>query len=725
MIKPKRTAVSRALKPSTTPLKEKGTRRPSAAYLRKMENFVAMTSNAARHSTDQKSAAHKGAPAKTSDESLKSSDDTKISHDARLFQIYGDLLIRSGKLLEATKGSGLDPADFKKPSELVRKVSDLSLGIKDSAEHRPVCMVPMPPLLKTELVAAKANLSQTTSQSKSPIESHSIIEDSVSSTNASSGSTPAKTLTNQAKANAQASAPHGSCAPVASVAQSSSSKALPSSRGVSKMHGGNSSFFKVAKPWVPFMPKARLWLNQTLQNEEVRPMSGLKVSGDDEVLVDDFFATAAIPTLSQTAGTTIAVANGASEVASTPATSSVANIAPAHRAPLPQGLSLKAANEGEETERPLTFCGGSGRIHSPMHAPASPAVRSTSKATAAFASSAASTLASAASATAGSTLGVMDEDIAFRTSYDELCYGNLMTALGPLVRSALKNKEITEIMLNENGKLFVEHLRFGMREIGSLDAASAKSIIRTLASFLDRDLPQDRPILSGRIPYHGARFEGLLPPLVSSPVFSIRSHTSLTVPLLELKQKGMLSEKQYEILREAIKAKRNIVVAGATGTGKTTLINALLNEISVLNPRERLISIEDTPELEMNIPNHVNLVTSDNVSMSMLVKSALRMRPDRIIIGEVRGSEALDLVDALSSGHSGGLTSVHAGSIDQTLRRLSLLMSRHPSAPRFIEETLIDALDLVIMVSRTPQRHISEIAEITGFKDHQFIYNLL
>ncbi len=300
-----------------------------------------------------------------------------------------------------------------------------------------------------------------------------------------------------------------------------------------------------------------------------------------------------------------------------------------------------------------------------------------------------------------------------------------MEQFGPVVAQALRDDEVTEIMLNCNGDLFVESHSRGMEKLGTLTRAEGEGVIRTLASLLDKELDLKSPILSGEIPYNGSRFEGLLPPLVSAPVFSIRRHHSLQLPLSALVENGMVCMDEAEILRNAIINHRSIMISGATGCGKTTLINALLNEIGTLCPDERIITIEDTPELHLQLANYLHLYTSDYVDMSCLVRSALRLRPDRIVVGEVRGAEALDLIDALSTGHPGGLASVHAGSIEQALKRLSLLISRHKSAPKLIEPTLASAVDLVVQLARKPFRHISTIAKITGFSGYEFTYETL
>ncbi len=307
-----------------------------------------------------------------------------------------------------------------------------------------------------------------------------------------------------------------------------------------------------------------------------------------------------------------------------------------------------------------------------------------------------------------------------QSTYDARGLSRLLNDFGSDILNALKDSFINEIMLNCDGSLFIEHKNNGMMKIGQLDPIKAAVIIRTLASILGKELSNNSPILSGELPFDGSRFEGLLPPLTAKPIFSIRKHNALSLPLADLVKNKMLNEKEAEFLKEAIAKRRTIIVSGSTGCGKTTLINALLNELSHICPQDRVISIEDTKELNIKVKNKVALFTSQTSDMSVLLKSALRLRPDRLIVGEVRGCEALDLIDAFSTGHSGGFTTLHAGSIEQALKRLTLLISRHEHAPRLIEPTLAEAIDLIVQLRRTPLRHISTIAQVTGFSDGIF-----
>lgn len=301
----------------------------------------------------------------------------------------------------------------------------------------------------------------------------------------------------------------------------------------------------------------------------------------------------------------------------------------------------------------------------------------------------------------------------------------LNQALGPKLNDALGDPKINEIMLNPDGRLFFEIFKEGMCEAGFMDEGQSITLIRTAASILNQDLDRDRPIVSGELPYDGSRFEALLPPLSKAPCFCIRKHNAQNSSLIDLLHEGLLNKKQLQVLTTALIQRKSLLIAGATGCGKTTLINALLNELSNLNPQERVILIEDTRELNLSLKNQVSLLSNNKTSMCDLLRSTLRMRPDRLVIGEVRGSEALYLIDALSTGHQGGIASIHAGSLSQSLKRLGLLISRHPSCPKFIEPTIAEALDFIVLLKNHPYRHIESIARVEGFDGQNFIFSVL
>lgn len=306
-------------------------------------------------------------------------------------------------------------------------------------------------------------------------------------------------------------------------------------------------------------------------------------------------------------------------------------------------------------------------------------------------------------------------------SYLQAARLRLVEDLGEDIVNSLDDPDIDEIMLNPDGRVFFETKGAGMQESESIAPARALSLVRAAAALLGREISTSCPVVSGELPFHGARIEAVLPPLVKAACFSIRKHNAMMLTLSELEESGMLSQAQVVFLRQALKERRSILVCGGTGCGKTTLVNAMLRELSVLNPRERVVCIEDTPELAVSLENRVCLCCAEGADMGVLLRATLRLRPDRIVVGEVRGAEALDLVDALSTGHSGGLATLHAGSVPQALKRICLLVSRHQAAPREIEATVAQALDLIVLLERRPCRHVSEIARVQDFVRGEFI----
>ncbi|WP_298601928.1 P-type conjugative transfer ATPase TrbB [uncultured Sphingorhabdus sp.] len=246
----------------------------------------------------------------------------------------------------------------------------------------------------------------------------------------------------------------------------------------------------------------------------------------------------------------------------------------------------------------------------------------------------------------------------------------LRTALGSAITDWLENPAVIEVMLNPDGRLWIDRLGEGIADTGvAMTAADGERIIRLVAHHVGAEVHGAAPRVSAELPEGGERFEGLLPPVVAAPSFAIRKPAVAVFTLGDYVAAGIMAEAQAELLARAVAERRNILVAGGTSTGKTTLTNALLAEVA--KTADRVVLIEDTRELQCAAPNLVALRTKDGVaSLSDLVRSALRLRPDRIPIGEVRGAEALDLLKAWGTGHPGGVGTLHAGTALGTLRRL-------------------------------------------------------
>lgn len=289
----------------------------------------------------------------------------------------------------------------------------------------------------------------------------------------------------------------------------------------------------------------------------------------------------------------------------------------------------------------------------------------------------------------------------------------LRTALGDEIARWLEEPAVIEVMLNPDGKLWVDRLGAGLADTGcQMDAASGERIIRLVAHHVGVEVHGSAPRVSAELPETGERFEGLLPPVVAAPSFAIRKPAVAVFTLADYIASGIMRDWQAEALAAAVAARKNILVAGGTSTGKTTLTNALLAEVA--SSSDRVVLIEDTRELQCAAPNLVSLRTKDGVAtLSDLVRSALRLRPDRIPIGEVRGAEALDLLKAWGTGHPGGIGTIHAGSALGTLRRLEQLIQESVvTVPRALIAETIDII--AVLVRDGTGRRLAELAEVRG-----------
>jgi type IV secretion system protein TrbB len=289
----------------------------------------------------------------------------------------------------------------------------------------------------------------------------------------------------------------------------------------------------------------------------------------------------------------------------------------------------------------------------------------------------------------------------------------LRTALGPAIAGFLEDPSIAEVMLNPDGRIWIDRLAGGLEDSGQLmSAADGERIIRLVAHHVGAEVHPASPRVSAELPATGERFEGLLPPVVAAPAFAIRKPAVAVFTLNDYVTVGIMTEGQAGALREAVASRKNILVAGGTSSGKTTLTNALLAEIAGTN--DRVVLIEDTRELQCKAPNLVSLRTKDGVaSLSDLVRSSLRLRPDRIPIGEVRGAEALDLLKAWGTGHPGGIGTIHAGTALGALRRLEQLIQEAViTVPRAL---IAETINLIAVLSgRGAERRLAELGMVTG-----------
>jgi type IV secretion system protein VirB11 len=300
----------------------------------------------------------------------------------------------------------------------------------------------------------------------------------------------------------------------------------------------------------------------------------------------------------------------------------------------------------------------------------------------------------------------------------------LLRILGKDIQSYLEDPQIVEILLNPDGQVWVDVLGGEMAPRSRLDAGQARMIIDTVASMLGTMISADSPIISGELPLDGSRFEGLIPPVVSAPSFTIRKKALLVFTLEDYVRRGIMSENQYAMIHRAVDSRQNILVCGGTGTGKTTLANAILHAVSERTPEHRIVIIEDTRELQCMAPNAVFLRSSDRIDMTRLLRSTMRLRPDRIVVGEVRGAEALALLKAWNTGHPGGVGTVHANNAEAALIRVNQLIQEANVPP--VPQLIAEAVNVVISIRRTATgRIIDEILQVTGWKDGEFVTQMV
>ena len=293
----------------------------------------------------------------------------------------------------------------------------------------------------------------------------------------------------------------------------------------------------------------------------------------------------------------------------------------------------------------------------------------------------------------------------------------LRTAFGPTIAAALADPTVIEVMVNPDGKLWIESATVGRQDTGEhIGSAETERIIRLVAAHVRREVHDKAPIVSAELPESGERFEGVMPPVAPAPCFAVRKPADVLYRLADYVGARIMTPRQAHVLAAAVRERKNILVVGGTSSGKTTLVNALLAEIADLD--ERVVILEDTRELKCAAADCVSLRTKPGVaSLADLVRSTLRLRPDRIIVGEVRGPEALDMLKAWNTGHPGGITTVHANSAESGLYRLEQLVQEAVvTVPR---DLIVQAIDIVVYLEgRGTNRRVETLLELESLDEN-------
>ena len=315
--------------------------------------------------------------------------------------------------------------------------------------------------------------------------------------------------------------------------------------------------------------------------------------------------------------------------------------------------------------------------------------------------------------------------------------------MGDLVLAALADDRTEDVVLNPDGRLWVNRQGAGWVRAGELSRTQALAAMGTIAAQRGTVINYDRPILETELPIDGSRFEAIVPPVAAQPTFAIRQRPRKIFKLEDYAQSEILTDRadtrnrarrrssfldslgglnHAEILRRAIDERKNILIVGSTGSGKTTLVNACLDLIARLCPNDRVVSIEDTMELQCPVANYVDLRAIGNVTMLDCLRACMRLKPKRIVVGEVRGPEAHVMLKAWNTGHPGGVATVHANDALSGLVRLESLVAEATSAP---QQSLIgEAVDLVVFIDEDSElaagRKVRELLVVTGYDSGRY-----
>ncbi len=295
----------------------------------------------------------------------------------------------------------------------------------------------------------------------------------------------------------------------------------------------------------------------------------------------------------------------------------------------------------------------------------------------------------------------------------------LVRELGPLVASCLEDHLTEDVLLNPDGRVWVKRTHEDFEVVGSMLPAQALSAFGTIAAIRDTVINHDNPIIETELPTDGSRFEGVIPPVVRQPVFAIRQRPHRVFTLKDYEIAGILTDKNDELNHQR---HRHYFLEMVRGKCHAEVIRAAIDELAGISPDDRVLIIEDTPELQCNVKNSVALLAVGRVSMLDCLRASMRLKPTRIVVGEVRGAEALSMLKAWNTGHPGGAASVHANDAHGALIRLESLVAEATPAPQ--HQLIAEAVNVVVFVDAEPSiragRKVREVCVVMGYRDGNY-----
>lgn len=294
----------------------------------------------------------------------------------------------------------------------------------------------------------------------------------------------------------------------------------------------------------------------------------------------------------------------------------------------------------------------------------------------------------------------------------------------------LEQDDVQEIFVNSDGKSFVNRAGCGKEFVGYVSSDDVNGFLSSVASSLHTTITRANPTIDGMLVLDGSRISGEIPPVVIGPSMRIRKHAKAVMPLSRFVELGTMTAVQQRLIQDAIRISRNIVIVGGTGSGKTFLANSILREISELMKADRILTIEDTPELNVVADDYLSWYVNEDVPMQKMLHRALRATPDRIVVGEVRGAEAYQLLKMWNTGHSGGLCTIHSdkGDLDG-LMRLERMCGESDEAKGMPREWIGSLIGNVVhmlinIVNEGGTRKIHSIVDVESFDTSSSTYNV-